>query len=592
MSFAKIKITVGSVDPLTHTGVTITLNLPDATIVLTGYPSFDAEALSQPNTFPLYSNSTITAQALKSSLGQALTYAGYGADKVLVTYDTNNDAVALFKVYLGASISGSTSTPFSLQLTQEVIENLTVTNIQVSEADSDKCQMAKFTLSVAQGTPPYTIRRSGVEVANDLTFDFSRSDTARSFTITDSTDLSATFTLPFVRSRVGEVVFEQIAKPGGSDVKAIIQDDGKGAPLVWEYAVDNPEDRQSSNFFELLAPGYHLFYFWDNFGCAFSVGMEVDGFQHIDVRAVHNPINFLFERGTGNPYLLVRLIINNEDKGIFRANPYQTKNGNIQYLFAADEIIRQYMPSFDDYFSNLESPGVVQNMFVTVELQLLSEVDEWETQAIFVAVNAARQIGLEGEKLNDLLNNREPSYIFVHGQPGYIYWFEEGSFYREKLFLTADTVIERGGREKKIKVLPYCEGDIILKYLDRNGMYRFYRFTKNYERTVDTDEIGSIEHTFTSLSTGQGYQKSIGNKSVDKIKARAENVPVEDLNILKDLYTSPRVYFHLGEAGTDNLSNWVLVKVKGDGIAKLPKRNFVNVEIEIELPANNEITML
>ena len=123
-------------------------------------------------------------------------------------------------------------------------------------------------------------------------------------------------------------------------------------------------------------------------------------------------------------------------------------------------------------------------------------------------------------------------------------------------------------------------------------MYRFYRFTKNYERTVDTDEIGSIEHTFTSLSTGQGYQKSIGNKSVDKIKARAENVPVEDLNILKDLYTSPRVYFHLGEAGTDNLSNWVLVKVKGDGIAKLPKRNFVNVEIEIELPANNEITML
>ena len=591
MSFAKIKITVGSVDPYTHTGVTITLNLPDATIVLTGYPSFDTEALSQPNTFPLYSNSTTTAQALRPTLMGAISYAGY-ADKISTTYDTNSDVVVFFNVYLGASISGSTSTPFSLQLTQEVIENLTVTNIQVSEADSDKCQMAKFTLSVAQGTPPYTIRRSGVEVANDLAFDFSRSDTARSFTITDSTDLSATFTLPFVRSRVGEVVFEQVAKPGGSDVKAIVKDDGKGAPLVWEYAVDNPEDRHSSNFFELLAPGYHLFYFWDNFGCAFSVGMEVDGFQHIDVRAVHNPINFLFERGTGNPYLLVRLIINNEDKGIFRANPYQTKNGNIQYLFAADEIIRQYMPSFDDYFSNLESPGVVQNMFVTVELQLLSEVDEWETQAIFVAVNAARQIGLEGEKLNDLLNNREPSYIFVHGQPGYIYWFEEGSFYREKLFLTADTVIERGGREKKIKVLPYCEGDIILKYLDRNGMYRFYRFTKNYERTVDADEIGSVEHTFTSLSTGQGYQKSIGNKSVDKIKARAENVPVEDLNILKDLYTSPRVYFHLGEAGTDNLSNWVLVKVKGDGIAKLPKRNFVNVEIEIELPANNEITML
>lgn len=608
MSYAQVKVSFGDmVWPNQYYGYSFEFTLKSkeeyppnglyATLI--GYPSGDPLARNEGN-FSMYTSAFSTASSYREKLIAAYGLIGLNVSPVMASTNPNRPYYITidFNYYVGEEIAlfdgEFNGAPIDMSVTQEEIIYFEVLKATVSAGAS--CDLANFTLTLSEGgTPPYTVGRylgSEVLAYDSLSFDFSRSDPARDIVITDANGDFARYTLPFARSRVGDVVFKQIAKPGGTDVRAIIQDDGKGAPLVWEYAVDDPANRQSSNYFELLTPGPHLFYFWDNLGCEFSVGVEVDGFQHIDVRAVHNPINFLFERSTGDPYLLIRLKVNDEDKGMFRANPYQAKNGSIQYIFAADEIARQHMPSFDDYFSNLESPGVVQNMFATVELQLLSEANKWETQTAFVAVNAARQIGLEGEKLNDILNNREPSYIFVHGQPGYIYWVDEGIFYREKLFLTADTVVERGGKEKKIKVLPYCEGDIILKYLDRNGMYRFYRFTKNYERTVDTKEIGAIEHSFASLSTGQGYQKSIGNKSADKIKARAEKVPVEDLNILKDIYTSPRVYFHLGAVGHDNLSDWVLVKVKGDGIAKLPKRNFIDVEIEIELPANNEITML
>jgi hypothetical protein len=592
MSYAKIKITVGSVNPLTHTGVTITLNLPDATIVLTGYPSFDAVALSQPNTFPLHSSSTITSQGLIEPLRWALRNAGYGYDKVSMTYDTSSDVVVLFNVYLRASISGSTSTPFSLQLTQEVIENFTVTDIQVSEADSDKCQMAKFTLSVAQGTPPYTIRRSGVEVANGLAFDFSRSDMARSFTITDSADLSATFTLPFVREySFGQI--SQVPKPAGTDITINTTNSGLGSPLTLEYSIDGI-NWQNSNFFPLVELGPRTIYLRDALGCEKQLDIIVGAIQFIDVRAVHNPVNFeIVKPSAGAPaWLDIAIEIDGQLAGAYKAYPWRVDGSNTIYLFSADEPIRQYMPAIDDYASQINSAAPVQNMQARAEIKERTPgTAVYNEVATFIAVNAARQIGLAGESLLDLLQNNEPPFIFVQGQPGYLYWYDN-VFYREKMLLTQNTTITRGGKSKTVEVLPYCDGDVILKYLDRNGMYRLYKFSRFYRREIEPELIGSIENVFGSLSTAQGYKKNIGYKSQEELTVKAVAVPARHMESLKDIYTSPRVYMHIGALGDDNASDWVLVDVKGDGMIKHNRRQFNDIELTILPPANNEITML
>jgi hypothetical protein len=141
-------------------------------------------------------------------------------------------------------------------------------------------------------------------------------------------------------------------------------------------------------------------------------------------------------------------------------------------------------------------------------------------------------------------------------------------------------------------VLPHCDGDVILKYLDRNGMYRFYKFSRFYRREIEPELIGSIENVFGSLSAAQGYKKNIGYRSQEELTVKAVAVPARHMESLKDIYTSPRVYMHIGVLGDDNASDWLLVDVEGDGMIKHNRRQFNDIELTILPPANNEITML
>jgi hypothetical protein len=250
------------------------------------------------------------------------------------------------------------------------------------------------------------------------------------------------------------------------------------------------------------------------------------------------------------------------------------------------------MPAIDDYPSQINSAALVQNMQARVAIKERTPgTAVYNEVATFIAVNASRQIGLAGESLLDLLQNNEPSYVFVEGQPGYLYWYDNG-FYREKMLLTQNATITRGGKAKAVEVLPHCDGDVILKYLDRNGMYRFYKFSRFYRREIEPELIGSIENIFGSLSTAQGYKKNIGYRSQEELTVKAVAVPARHMESLKDIYTSPRVYMHIGRLGDDNASDWVLVDVEGDGMIKHNRRQFNDIELTILPPANNEITML
>ncbi len=123
-------------------------------------------------------------------------------------------------------------------------------------------------------------------------------------------------------------------------------------------------------------------------------------------------------------------------------------------------------------------------------------------------------------------------------------------------------------------------------------MYRFYKFSRFYRREIEPELIGSIENIFGSLSSAQGYKKNIGYRSQDELTVKAVAVPARHMESLKDIYTSPRVYMHIGALGDDNASDWVLVDVEGDGMIKHNRRQFNDIELTIIPPANNEVTML
>jgi hypothetical protein len=181
----------------------------------------------------------------------------------------------------------------------------------------------------------------------------------------------------------------------------------------------------------------------------------------------------------------------------------------------------------------------------------------------------------------------------VAGQPGYVYFYDN-KFLREKLLLTSDAEITRGDTTKKVEVLPFCTDDLIIKYLDRNGMYRFYKFNHNYKESIQPQKLGVIQTMFESLATAQGLTRNVGYKNTRELSATAYAVPSQHMTSLQDLFVSPRVHLHIGDLGLDARPNWVLVDVEAEGPVpvKLPKRKFNDLRVTIILPDEFNITLL
>lgn len=599
MSYAQVIVRFANVyDPSQHTGRTTSIYLGSSRYAfLTGYEVWDPAAQGA-SAFSIHTSASSTANSYRQKFLAAygpngsLSRNNLTVSPVMVSTDPAKPyyIVIDFNYYVGESVTVISQEPLYMSVTQEVIAGFEITGVNLSAGAS--CDLANFALSVSGGTAPFAITRGGQLIANSLTFDFSRSDAARDIVVTDADGLTAEYTLPFVREYFfGQIT--QVPKLAGTDITINTTNSGLGSPLTLEYSIDGV-NWQSSNFFPLVEPGPRTIYFRDNLGCEKQAAINVLPVQFIDARAVHNPVNFeIVKPSAGAPaWLDIAIEIDGQLAGTYKAHPWRVDNGNTIYLFSADEPIRQYMPDIDDYSSQINSAALVQNMQARV---VISErkpgTVDYANVATFIAVNASRQIGLAGESLLDLLQNNEPPYVFVQGQPGYLYWYDDG-FYREKMLLTQNTTITRGGKAKAVEVLPYCDGDVILKYLDRNGMYRFYKFSRFYRREIKPELIGSVENFFGSLSTAQGYKKNIGYRSQEELTVKAVAVPARHMESLKDIYTSPRIYMHIGVLGDDNASDWVLVDIESDGMIKHNRRQFNDIELTILPPANNEITML
>lgn len=144
---------------------------------------------------------------------------------------------------------------------------------------------------------------------------------------------------------------------------------------------------------------------------------------------------------------------------------------------------------------------------------------------------------------------------------------------------------------KEIKVIETCTGDLILKYLDKNGQYRFYPFNRYYETNDAPQKIGSVNKFLTSILTDQTSQKNVGYKNQRQISATAE-ADTDQLEKLKDIYTSPRVYLYIG-SGQDTAQDWIEVEITASpAIVKRRRANFGYISINILLPEHYTITML
>src|SRR5690554_5211677 len=351
MSYAQVIVRFASTpDPGAFPGLDTSIKLgPTTNGFLGGRPSWDAMS-EQDGYFAIHTLSNATAASYRSQFIK--TYGPNGSysqnditvSPVMPSGDPTKQhyIVIDFNYYVGEPVTINANPPIYMSVTQEVVEGFEVINATISSGAL--CDLANFTLTLSGGVAPFVITQGGQVISNSLSFDFSRGHVARGIVVTDTNGGTALYTLPFVREYFFGSI-NQVPKLAGTDITISTTNSGVGSPLTLEYSIDGT-NWQSSNFFPLVEPGPRIIYLRDDIGCEKQLNIVVEGFQFIDARAVHNPVNFeIVKPSAGAPALVdVSIEIDGQLAGTYKAHPWRVDNGNTIYLFSADEPIRQYMP--------------------------------------------------------------------------------------------------------------------------------------------------------------------------------------------------------------------------------------------------------
>lgn len=135
-----------------------------------------------------------------------------------------------------------------------------------------------------------------------------------------------------------------------------------------------------------------------------------------------------------------------------------------------------------------------------------------------------------------------------------------------------------------VRMRSFCDNQKLIKYLDKDGKYRFFPFNKFNEIKDTPTSLGTVNKFITDILDSQSNSRNLGFKTTRKMSLVADNLDETELNVLQDIYSSPCIYLYIGDGQSDLLKDWILVSISGDGISKLRKQNFKKVQIEITLP--------
>lgn len=150
---------------------------------------------------------------------------------------------------------------------------------------------------------------------------------------------------------------------------------------------------------------------------------------------------------------------------------------------------------------------------------------------------------------------------------------------------TETLVIEGEEFSHNYKVRDFCNSDLLLKFLDNDGQYRFLGLSSYYQKSVSPQKIGDVDRIVTSLQTDKGDKRRIGYNTSVIITGSIDSLSESELLATADLFSSNDVELRIG-------AKWVQVFVQGDGIIKPGKGKFKDLTVNLELPRSYNITSL
>ena len=195
---------------------------------------------------------------------------------VVVIKSTNanlNFSELVSTLLLGVSVTyNNTSTPFS------------ITDVAISEADSDPCNNVKLTVTTSIQASDITSPISAIVTTNPYVFTYQRGSSSFDIIMVASgTMYLKTLTVPkLLTTNVAVEIINTPSQGATANINVNLYENttinGVENPLVFEYSLDNVT-WQSVNSFTGLAIGSYTVYVRDNIGCSVSVPFEITTFS-------------------------------------------------------------------------------------------------------------------------------------------------------------------------------------------------------------------------------------------------------------------------------------------------------------------------
>jgi hypothetical protein len=127
-----------------------------------------------------------------------------------------------------------------------------------------------------------------------------------------------------------------------------------------------------------------------------------------------------------------------------------------------------------------------------------------------------------------------------------------------------------------------------LKWLDKNGQYRFFPFIEMVR--TELKPSASIELSpFIESLFDQSKLKTTGKSSTKTLQLRATNVTKDQLSLLAELNESPCIYLYVGDKITDTIYDWIQVTCECDNFSEIEKHRNVTFNVKITFIDNYTI---
>ena len=296
----------------------------------------------------------------------------------------------------------------------------------------------------------------------------------------------------------------------------------------------------------------------------------------------------------------------------------------IDFIFFTSEIVKPFMGGLDDEPININEKTLWSPKNVKVNLRFYDVLNM--DKSVYTTINyrqGVRQLnqplidydGFLGVRKYIAPRNFYTYVYYIPLQPSYSQYWIDGikgliaDRYKQikGVILTDkyknhdkwDIWLDPIGVYKEIYLTDFdYKCDLLIKYLDQNGEYRFWVFNKFFEVQDNSKNLGFVNNFYATSENATAENLSLGQSTIRTYNAFT-NVPEIWLNEFSDIYTSPRIYLlrYNGETMQDNTDfdscgSWLQVTAKTEGIRKKRKGGNLNANITFTLPEISNITML